>query len=308
MKIIIAGGRGFVGHALSTYLTGQGHEVWIMSRRFSECNPSHSYQLGWQLLENEVPYPFDVVINLCGENIAAKRWTTARKKALRESRINTAHRWQQYFARHQAILQQQDLMPLFLNASAVGFYADGDQVQDELHQIPIGQSNFAQRLVVDWEEAVASIRQLGIRVSCLRFGVVLGRQGGMLKQLLPSFRFGLGAVLGRGHTHLSWVHVADVCTAVEHIMQQKNLASAYNITAPNPCTQQVFADSLAAVCRRPRYLQLPEKLIRCLWGEMGQTLLLANQRVMPALLRDSGFVFQYPEIQMALSNLLMRDL
>lgn len=304
MNILVAGGSGFIGQALCAYLKRQGHRISILTRRPQQISHLDFDIISWTGQYCPSTEAFDVIINLSGENIGAKRWTVARKAALVDSRINSTRAWFHYFKQYDAVSDDNCKKPLFLNASAVGIYANSDAIQDEQVDISTQDLCFTQRLVLDWENEALAIRKLGVSVSCLRFGVVLGRQGGMLAKLLPSFRLGLGAIIGQGNEYLSWIHIDDLCRAVAHIIAQKERQTVYNLTSDMACTQRQFADSLAHACHRPRFLKLSPWWVKTLFGEMGQSLMLANHNIRPTHLQQSGFEFQYPDIGPALKHLV----
>jgi uncharacterized protein (TIGR01777 family) len=304
MDILIAGGTGFIGKYLARHLKDQGHNVFILTRNLSYVSQHGISVIFWDGTCCNYHHPFDVIINLCGENIASNRWTAARKHTLISSRVNSTKAWHQYFTEHYQPLYDNRNPPLLLNASAVGFYANSDSEQHESKPLSITQPNFSQSLVNLWETQARSCETVGAKVSCLRFGVVLGKEGGILKKLLPSFRFGLGALIGNGHTHLSWIHIEDLCRAITHIINQKNIQPAYNLTSPKPCTQRQFANSIAKACGMPRLLKLSPWLIKKLFGEMGEQIMLANNNITPKHLQDSGFKFKFQDIQAALDRII----
>ncbi len=300
MNILIAGGSGFIGQALAKYLNSKGYKLFLLTRhKFKQGTDFHE-TLYWDGSHFECDMPFDAIINLCGENIAAKRWSKKQKEKLLSSRIISTRALQLYLRKQMAVLYANRKPPILLNASAVGFYTDSGSNQDEQNYIQNSTPNFTQKLVLAWEKEATNCRKCGVTVSCLRFGVVLDKSGGMLKKMLPSFKMGLGAIMGNGKSHLSWIHIEDLCRAVNHILAQTEIKEAYNLTSPMPCSQEEFSTQLSQAIGVARFLKIPPWLIKIIFGEMGETLMLSDQRIVPAQLKKSGFKFYYPDIQTAL--------
>ncbi|MDF1646736.1 MAG: TIGR01777 family oxidoreductase [Legionellaceae bacterium] len=296
MKFLIAGGTGFIGTYLADYLAKHGHEVLQLTRSLKKAKSARHvlYWDGEHVPDNLQP---DVIINLCGLNISDKRWSETTKKELMNSRVIPT-RGIVSFIKHYAHKK-----PILINASAIGFYPSCTEIQTEHDDTP-SQPLFSKYLVEQWEAAARDALQYQATVVCLRFGVVLGKNGGMLKKLLPSYRWGLGATLGDKSTFLSWVHIEDLCRAVLYVISLDKKQPVYNITSPAPCTKRDFSETLAAVCKKPCFLSLPEYLVLFLFGEMGRELLLSDQQIIPQHLLEAGFEFKYKTIQAALEQLL----
>ena len=183
----------------------------------------------------------------------------------------------------------------------MGFYgSQGDRWLNE--QSPSGRG-FLAELCQDWERATALARQAGLRVVNLRFGLVLSRRGGLLAQMLPVFRTGLGGPLGLGRQYMSWIAIDDLLGAVQHLLAEGGLEGPVNIVSPDPVTNREFSRTLGKVLRRPAVLPVPSLLLRALPGGMAQETMLASQRVEPGELRRSGFTYQFPELHEALQHL-----
>jgi len=191
---------------------------------------------------------------------------------------------------------------VLLSASAVGIYGDrGDEVLTE--DSPPG-TGFLPEVGRAWEQAAQPAAEAGIRVVCLRMGVVLAREGGALARMLPLFRLGLGARLGSGRQWMSWIALADATAAMLHLLQADSVSGPVNLTAPNPVTNREFTLTLARVLRRPALLSVPALALRVVFGEMADEALLASTRVVPRRLLDSGFSFQHAELEAALRAVL----
>ncbi len=177
-----------------------------------------------------------------------------------------------------------------ISVSAVGFY-DYQKIYDEEHNLPA--SIFFGDLCSDWE-TIAMRASKHTRVVVFRLGVVLGRNGGMVKKIRPLFRAFLGTIPGNGNQYLSWIHISDVVNAFRYAMKNKEMKGIYNLTTPNPVTQHTFLKKFAQQLNRPCFMKIPGKIIRFIMGE-GAMILLDGQQVMPTLLTEAGFHFKHPE-------------
>ena len=238
----------------------------------------------------------DAVVHLAGENIAAGRWTAARKERIRSSRVDGTRLLSQALARLER-------PPAVLAcASAVGFYGDrGDEILTEDSGPGTG---FLAETVGQWEEAAAPARERGIRVVALRFGVVLSPSGGALAKMLLPFRFGMGGRVGSGTQYMSWIALDDAVNATLHALAHEKLHGPVNAVAPEAVTNREFTRALGRGLHRPAFLPLPGWVARVVLGEMAQELLLSSTRVQPHRLLDSGFAFDHPDIDAAFAHLL----
>lgn len=299
MEVFITGGSGFVGSALCAGLLADGHRVRVLSRSYRAStrlaqgaeavigNPNRPGP--WQ----EAAATADAAVNLAGASIFG-RWTKQYKQMILHSRVNTTRNLVDALARG-------GKKPVLVSASAVGFYGfHGDEELDETD--PPGE-DFLARVCRAWEDEAMRAESFGARVARARFGIVLGRRGGALGQMLPLFRKGLGGRLGNGRQWLSWVHQADLAAAVLFLLRQPDAAGAYNLTAPEPVTNRDFTRTLAKVLHRPALLPAPGLAVRLVLGEFGNVL-LKGQRVLPARLRQAGFSFAFPTVDQALRDLL----
>ena len=233
-------------------------------------------------------------IHLSGASVAAHRWTEAYRREMTASRVDSTRRLATALAGLQKPPQS------FLVASAVGIFGDrGDEVLDE-SSAP--GSGFLAGLCRQWEAAAEPAVQAGIRVIHLRFGVVLGPEQGALKQMLPPFRAGLGARLGKGRQWMSWISLADAVAAILFALDQKSLSGPVNLTAPNPVTNAEFTRALGNQLGKPVFLSIPAFALRLMFGQMANDAVLSSARVQPAKLLDAGFRFSMPEISAALQS------
>ena len=295
-RVLVSGSSGLVGSALVPALTASGYEVTRLVRGGS----SGQSQLAWDPTKPLAPDTlsgFDALVHLAGESIVG-RWTEDKKRRIVESRVLPT--------KHLAEAMAKASRPprVFICASAIGYYGDrGDEV---LREESSPGARFSSQLCVQWENACQAAVAAGIRTVNLRFGIVLSAAGGALKKMLPPFRLGAGGNMGNGRQWMSWVDLQDVTVAILHILKTEALRGAVNMTAPNPVTNAEFTKTLAAVLSRPAILPMPAFAARLLFGQMADELLLASQRVEPAKLLASSYVFQQPELRRSLQMILQK--
>lgn len=295
MKVLVAGGTGFVGSHLLPELTKRGHSIHLLSRRSTSEPNVFAWDVPKAFLDHNALVGVDAVINLTGENLASGRWTSRRKQQFERSRIDSIRLLRRGFE------NQASPPKVWVNASAIGIYGDrGDEVCDE-NATP--GSGFLAELCHQWESEVGGLSELGIPWTALRIGMVLGQGGGALAKLVPIFRWRLGARLGSGKQWISWIHVADLVRLVVDCLENAGPRGVVNAVAPNPVTNSEFTTALAAQLGRPTFLPVPAFALRCLLGEMA-VVALASQRVAPAVLTSQGFGFLYNEIGAALAEIL----
>ncbi|OAX87404.1 TIGR01777 family protein [Xanthomonas nasturtii] len=295
MQLLITGGTGFIGQALCPALLQAGHKVSVLTRdprRASRKLP------GVTAVDTLDGVRADAVINLAGEPLAAGRWSDASKQRFRASRLGMTRQLHDWIAQ-QPVAQRPAVL---ISGSAVGYYGErGDTV---LTETDTAGDDFSAVLCRDWEAEANTIAALGPRVSWVRTGIVLDRDGGALARMLPAFRFGGGGPFGDGRHWMSWIHRADMVALLLWLLQHGE-PGAYNATAPNPVTNADFARTLAQVLHRPALLALPAGVLRLGFGEMAD-LLLVSQRVLPQRALAAGFGFQYAHLDAALRAILQR--
>ncbi len=240
----------------------------------------------------------DVMIHLAGEPIGDENWTNEKKLSIVDSRVRSTS------LLAKTISNMTKPPKLLICASAIGYY--GDRGEEELDEESETGKDFISHVCYQWEKATKAAEDKGIRVVHLRIGVALSLQAVLSKGLINFFSLGLGTVFGSGRQHLSWVSMDDVLYAMTHIMETESLNGAVNLTSPNSVRWQEFADTLAKVLNRPRFLRIPEWLIKLVYGQMGEEVLLSSANVKPKKLLESGFRFRYPLLTDALKHLLGR--
>lgn len=306
MRIGITGATGLIGRALASELTGRGHEVVALTRRAgapgglppgvgsTQWNPGGD---GTDAGLVGVLEELDALVHLAGEPVG-KRWTAARKRAIRESRVGGTK------TLVAALGAARSRPRRLLAASAVGYY--GPRGDEELDEDAAPGIDFLGEVCTEWEDAAGGAREAGIETVSMRIGVVLSPQGGALATMLPPFRMGVGGRVGSGRQWMPWIHLDDVAAAMVHLLEAPagSLEPVYNLTAPNPVTNADFTSALGKALRRPTILPVPGFGMQLAYGEMAGALLLSGQRVVPRRLLASGFEFGHPEIEPALMDLL----
>lgn len=299
-SILITGGTGFLGSALTQVLLHKGYAVTVLSRSREKVARVFGSQVSAVTRIEDLPDAghFKALINLAGAGIFDRRWSESRKQELRESRIKLTTQLVDWIG---ASAQAPDV---FISGSAIGVY--GDQGERILTEQSPPNADFAQQLCADWEAAALKAEVFGARVCLIRTGLVLGQGGGILQRMLLPFRFGLGGRMGDGRQWMSWIHLKDWLAIVQAMIDNVDMRGPYNATAPNPVTNRDFSVSLASVLRRPMLLPLPAAMLRALLGEMA-ALVLGSQRVVPERLQAQNFQFQFTDLGVALSDILNRN-
>jgi hypothetical protein len=293
-RILVTGVSGPIGTALLPALRAAGYEI----SRLVRGAPSSPDQIPWDPAQPLPPRSvsgFHAVIHLAGESIVG-RWTNARKAAIRDSRVlGTRHL-------AEALAQAPEKPRVLVSGSAIGYY--GSRGDELLREDNASGEGFLPAVCRDWEAATRPAEVAGIRTAHIRTGVVLSATGGALKEMLTPFRFGLGGNIGSGKQWWSWIHIADLVAAIQHVLNTDTLSGAVNMTSPQPMRNAEFTKTLGAVLVRPTMFPMPAFVVRTIFGQMGDELLLASQRVEPARLEASGYPFRYPDLKPALENLL----
>jgi uncharacterized protein (TIGR01777 family) len=298
MNILVSGSTGLVGTALIPALTAGGNEVVRLVRSKSR-SPSKEL-IGWDPEANYIDAAglegLDGIVHLAGESIASGRWTALKKARIRDSRVRGTR------LLCEALAHASRPPAVFVCASAIGFYGDrGDEV---LTEASAGGKGFLAEVCRDWEAATEFARQKGIRVVNLRFGVILSARGGALAKMLTPFKMGAGGVIGSGRQYMSCIAIDDVVRAIQHALSTHSLSGPVNVVDPAPLTNRDFTKTLGKILGRPTILPAPAFALRTLLGEMADELLLSSARVEPKKLLQSGFQFQYPELESALRHVL----
>ncbi len=297
MNVMVTGGTGFIGSVLCKRLLAEDHAVTVLTRDRRRVQQRVNGQI--RLIESLKELPDEstpeMIVNLAGLSLGSGRWTKELKQTFISSRVGVTQQLIDYIAHVRSPPR------LLISGSAVGYYgARGDEVLTE--DATPGQEYQAD-LCQAWETEALKAENYGVRVCLLRSGVVLGKGGGALSSLLPQFRLGLGGHVGNGKQWMSWIHIDDLINIVLHLMVNESLQGPFNATTPNPETNRDFASKLGAALHRPAIMWAPGWAMRLLVGEMAH-LYITGQKVIPKRLLESGYKFRYPELSLALSEIL----
>lgn len=298
MKIFITGGTGFIGSHLSDSLLQKGH--FVVAAGMSPVtgllkHPNLKYISAdttkkgpWQ----EGLKDIDAVINLAGRSIF-KRWDETYKQSIYDSRIITTRNIVE------ALPAGKDIT--LCSTSAAGYY--GDRGEEILTESEPSGSDFLAKVCKDWEEEAFKAKNKGVRVAAMRFGVVLGRDGGALEKMIPPIRFFVGGPIGNGRQWFPWIHIEDLISAIIFVLENKDINGPLNFTAPESTRNIELVKTIAGILHRPAFMPAPSFMIRLILGEFGSSI-LASQRVIPDKLLKYGFKFKYPDIRSAVSNII----
>jgi uncharacterized protein (TIGR01777 family) len=302
MRVIITGGTGLIGRALSADLASDGHEVIVLSR-----SPERATGLpasvraerwdartadGWAHLADGA----DAIVNLAGENIGAGRWTEERKRRILDSRLDAGR------AVVQAVEQASQKPGVVIQASGIGYY--GPRGDEEITEDGLPGNDFLAQVAFRWEASTEPVEALGLRRAIIRTGVVLSAKEGAFPRLLLPFRLFVGGPLGSGRQWFPWIHLEDEAAAIHYLIENEAASGPFNLSAPNPLTNAEFSRVLGRVMGRPAFMPTPGFALRLLFGEMA-TLVLDGQRGVPRRLSGLGFQFRFPEAEAALRDLLL---
>lgn len=303
MKVVIAGGRGLVGSALSSRLIAKGVNVVVLTRDASGQAPDNRVRhvewapdgktTGWALEVDGA----DAIVNLAGTGIADGRWSAARKAEIRESRVLSTR------SLVAAVRRATHKPGVFIQGSAVGFYGAtlDDQVLDE--SFPPG-ADFLSDTCVAWEAEAHPVSVLGARLVIMRTSIALAPRGGVLERMKRPFQWFVGGPVATGRQYVSWVHIDDWVALAEWALDTSTVSGVLNAVAPEPVTNRAFSDALARALHRPSWMPVPALLLRALYGDMAVALLINGQRVVPSRALASGFTFAHPTISEAMADVL----
>ncbi len=292
MRIIVTGGTGFLGSALSESLAADGHDVVALSRVAGGTyrNVRHlPTPGGYREIDGA-----DAVINLAGAGIADQRWTAARKTVLLQSRVTVTR------AVVEACARATSKPKVLVSGSAIGYYGSSLAARFD-ESSPVG-TDFLGQLCASWEQEARAVEALGIRCVLIRTGLVLGPNGGLLKKMTPPFKMCVGGPIGSGRQWMSWIHLDDWVAMVRLAISHDAIRGPMNLVAPEPVTNREFSHALGKALHRPSLFTLPEVAVRVMFGELADGALLASQHVAPKAALAAGYRFKYPEVQAALDN------
>lgn len=299
MKIVIAGGTGFVGKVLTRLLQENGHEIIILTR--NKTVPEKDIQYVQWLQQGARPEQLlntvDAFVNLAGISLNnGRRWTKKQKKAIYTSRMDAT-------LEIVRIMEQLSSKPkVLINASAVGIYPTSTITTYTENSMDYA-TDFLGTTVQDWERQANRAEKLGIRVALARFGVILGREQGALPSMLLPYKMHIGGTIGSGKQWLSWVHVEDVARAIYFAITNENIKGPFNVVAPHAARMKDFGKTIAMIMGRSHWMPVPSMVMRLALGEQSM-LVLEGQHVLPSVLEKQHFTFNYPHLKEALQDLL----
>lgn len=296
-KVLVSGASGLIGSALVPTLKSSGWSVVSLVRPAS-ANRSNGEQIVWDPITPLAPEAvsgFDAVIHLAGETIMG-RWSAAKKKKITQSRVTGTMNLSQ------ALAQAEEKPRVFISGSAIGYY--GDRGDEALTEDSAPGTGFLAEVTEKWEEGTTPAVQADIRTAHIRTGVVLSTKGGALAAMLLPFKLGLGGRTGSGRQWMSWIDLQDMVGAIHHILKNDLIQGAVNLVAPKPVRNAEFAKTLASVLSRPAIFPMPAFVVKTIFGEMGEALLLGSQKVEPGKLISSGYPFRYRELRASLEGML----
>jgi uncharacterized protein len=299
-SVLIAGGTGLIGDRLCQILTQQGYRVLLLSRKKHNHGniPVYEWDVERGTIDENAILRADYIINLAGAGIAEKRWSDARKKLIIESRtksaellLNTCQRLQHF-------------PKAYLSASAIGYY--GNRNKTILDEDDEAGQGFLSESCVAWETAAQIFANANVRTVIFRIGIVLSTEGGALAETIKPMRFGVASYFGNGRQYYSWIHIEDVCNIILRGLEDEDMAGTYNAVAPNPVSNKEFTKILRKNYSRWTILApVPSLMMRLVLGEMADVVLTSSV-VSSAKIEQQGFVFQYPELDAALADVLYR--
>ena len=307
MRVIITGGTGLIGRALSESLASDGHEVIVLSRSPQRAVglPPNVRVERWDARSAEGWAPLadgaDAIVNLAGANLAGtgflpSRWTAERKEIIQRSRVDAGQ------AVVAAVELARDKPGVVIQSSGIGYYGFcGDE--EIVEGAPPGDDYLARLAYEDWEPSTAKVEEMGVRRATIRTAAVLSAEEGALYRLLLPFRLFVGGRMGSGKQWLSWIHLTDQVRAIRFLIEDEEASGPYNLAAPHPVTNAEFARVLGRVMGRPSIVPLPAFAMKLAFGEVA-SVLLEGQRALPGRLLDLGFTFRFPDAEAALRDLL----
>lgn len=299
MKIVLAGGSGFIGKKLTSVLIKEGHEVVILTRKRKTSSDGMMY-VEWlkegTKPEKEIKHA-DIFVNLAGVSINDGRWTARHQRQIYDSRMTATDE----LTRIIAALPQKPLA--LINASAIGIYPSSlESVYSE--ESTEKADDFLSKTVSDWENKANRVEAYGVRTAYMRFGVVLGGDGGALPLMSLPYKLYVGGTIGTGKQWVSWIHIEDAVRAMAFVIEHEHLTGPVNITAPTPVRMKEFGQTIGTVLNRPHWFPVPAFVMKMVLGKKSN-LVLEGQKVLPKALMDHGFEFSFPKLELALEDLLL---
>lgn len=302
MKVLIFGGAGFIGQNIIKELLAGGYEIYVMTRNRQKAATRLESEVNIIEWDNGCPLDFtgdlkdiDIVINLAGESIANHRWFSPVKERIISSRLRTT-------CTIVAAINNHTMEPrLLINASAVGYY--GACEDEEILETREPGADFLANVCRVWEREAYKVESDLTRVVTTRFGMVLGNGGGALNRMLLPYKFNVGGPLGSGKQWISWIHIKDLTRMIRFIIDHEEVKGPINVTSPTPVRMKDFSKVLGSVLKKPSWMPVPEFLLKIALGEMSG-IVVKGQRVIPQKVMKEGFEFKFPDVRLALKDIL----
>lgn len=297
-NILISGGTGLVGSALSQLLTNAGYTVAHLSRNPEKSTyKAFKWDIANNYIDKEALQFAHAIINLAGAGVADKKWTNAYKKEIYDSRINSVK------LLHQALsLEKNHNVKAFISASAIGIY--GMQLPEPTFENAPHGTNFLAKVCTNWELEVEKIETMGIRTAIIRVGIVLSKHGGFIPAIVKPAKFGFGAALGNGNMLTSWIHINDLCQMFKFALENQQFNGVYNGVAPNPVTNKAITKAICNAINRPMILPpVPAFALKLMLGEMAN-MILSSQNISCEKIIASGFKFSFTQATQAVNDVL----
>ena len=300
MRILVSGGSGLIGQALITTLLSEGHQIVQLVRRNTHpgaLTEEFSWDPEHEIFDYKDVGSIDIAIHLSGSSIAGARWSGKRKLLIRNSRVLSTQ------LLSKSLGQMTNPPKLLIVASGMGFY--GDRGDEPLNERSGPGNGFLADTAVEWESATKSAKKTGIRVVNARFGLIISRNGGLLKTLKIPFRFALGGHLGDGSQWWPWISLDDAANCLSFLIKKDDISGAVNVTSPSPVRNCELTSAISNVLSKPAWFNLPKSLIKITLGQMGIETMLHSQRALPKVLLDAGFRWHYENLEEILRRELM---
>lgn len=299
-KVLITGGSGLLGERLTDILLQRGYHVSHLGRsKHNNKVPTFIWDISRRYVDPNALNDVDTIVHLAGAGIADKRWTEERKKEIRQSRVDSTR------LLFDVLNKGGHSVKNFVSASAIGYYGF-DNDDKFFHEDDEAGEDFLGRVTLDWETEVDKLRELGLRIVKIRTGIVLTLKGGVLKELMRTVKFLVGAPLGSGQQYISWIHIDDHSEIVIKAIEDTSMHGAYNSVAPNPVTNAELTKMIADVMHKPLWLpNVPAFVLRLVLGEMAN-LVLYSSKVSPDKIIRSGYTFKFDNAKTAIRDLVER--
>jgi uncharacterized protein len=302
--VLITGGTGMVGQALTNYLIDKGYEVIVLTRSEKRSSRLHLTYAKWdiekQYLDPAALKKADIVVHLAGESVATKRWTKKRKQEIVESRVQSGA------LLVKALKENEHKVKTVVTASAIGWYGPDTAVsqQNGFKENDPSDNSYLGYTCKQWEESVKEIAQLNIRLVTLRIGIVFNKRGGALAEFIKPAQLGVATILGPGTQVVSWIHQQDLCKMIEYVIQTQSLKGVYNAVAPSPVNNKKLVEAIASKIHKYHLtVSVPVFALKMILGEMSIEV-LKSATVNSEKIQAAGFEFDYPTLDLALNNLL----